>query len=125
MKFTLYHADWTARGNYDFDSIEREPGEMTFAEREGRPDLFKMSKEYPVTFVAMMGYKPAAKVECEGIDQVFYYTNTVNHYWWEHENVEILGEPEKVGRSSCIGDLIHDEENSKWYVIDRYELRQI
>lgn len=53
-------------------------------------------------------YELVAEVEANNIGDVFYFTNHVDHAWWEHQNVrKVVGRP---CRSTSVGDIVVSNE---------------
>lgn len=112
MTIKVYHAtnreNWQ---NFDFDSMALSD---SLAQKENRPDLYKMAKENPSLFILQMGYELVATVDADNLSYAFEKTNTINWHWWENEAVTLEG---LKTRSTSIGDLmVHD---NKCYVVDR------
>ena len=47
-------------------------------------------------------YEKVAEVECDGIEQAYYFTNHIDFEWWEHKNVVLF----KKSRSTSVEDII-------------------
>ena len=56
-------------------------------------------------------YEVVADVESESLGMVFQYTNSIDDYWWNNENVNAV---KTDTRSTSVGDLVEDEDGKLW-----------
>jgi hypothetical protein len=62
-------------------------------------------------------YYIAAVVTCESLADVFFFTNSIDFYWGEHDNVEVVPHQSRPGhRSTSVGDIVRDNITGKSFV---------
>jgi len=65
-------------------------------------------------------FKHVANVTCEGLDQAFHDTNSIQHHWSENDNVEAIG---KLARSTSVDDFLNVD--GVWYIVASFGFDEV
>lgn len=67
--------------------------------------------------------RPGALVEASSLEEVFRVTNNIDHSWTENPEVKkvLTSSP----RSLSVGDLVHDQDANKLYVVESLGFREV
>lgn len=123
-KFTVFHAmDREKVRQYDFDSYDHDNEGIPMSQKEGRNDMYDLSKENPTFFILVMKYQSVANVKTDTLDSVYELTNHIHSNWTTNDNVIALHGDQH--RSTSIGDLIKDMSTKELFIVERCGFRKL
>lgn len=67
--------------------------------------------------------RQAAVIECNDLEDVYRATNSIDRPWTE--NPEVISVQTSKPRSLSVGDLVHDVEHNRLYVVESGGYREV
>jgi hypothetical protein len=77
--------------------------------------------------ISITKYKRIADIECKSIDEAYSLSQNIDSFWLENKQVTVYpySEYQKAARSTSVGDLIHSEEEDKYYMVENMGFSEI